>query len=52
MLFLFDEIGDISESSMNIVVEAIKQKITTNSTCTAVMTRVDHADETLKLAYL
>ena len=52
MLFLFDEIGDISESSMNIVVDAIKQKITTNSTCTAVMTRVDHADETLKLAYL
>lgn len=52
MLFLFDEIGDISESSMKIVVEAIKQKITTNSTCTAVMTRVDHADESLKLAYL
>lgn len=52
MLFLFDEIGDISESSMKIVVEAIKQKITTSSTCTAVMTRVNHSDETLKLAYL
>ena len=52
MLFLFDEIGDISASSMKIVVQAIKQKITTNSTCTAIMTRVDHADEKLKLAYL
>ena len=52
MLFLFDEIGDISESSMNIVVQAIKNKISKTSTCTAVMTRVDHADEKLKLTHL
>lgn len=52
LLFLFDEIGDISETSMKIVVEAVKGKVATNCMSTAILTRVNHSDESFKIQTL
>lgn len=52
LFFFFDEIGDVSNKTLEIVNDAIKEKIAEGKSVTAIYTSVDNTDAALKIRHL
>lgn len=52
LFFFFDEIGDVSDATLEIVNDALKEKMSENKSVTAIFTAVDNNDPKLKVKHL